>query len=99
MIVEGIQLNEIIDSKFLEFLKEKFGDKFDVSVSDIIIRLIPIPKNVSEDSSKSQEGKNMTLEIVDMPFIKLDHSGPGDFKNKKIILSSSNYDLLEKFLK
>ena len=33
------------------------------------------------------------------PYIKLEHPGPKDFENKKIVLRSSNFDLIDRFVK
>jgi len=99
LIVEGINLNEVTDTKFIEYLNNKFGQKFDVNVSDIVIRLIPKLKEIPKDDKKPQQGKKIVIDIINVPFLKLVHTGIEDVKNKKVILSSSNYDLLEDFLK
>lgn len=101
LIVEGIQLNEVVDEKFIKFLISRYGEKFNVNVSDIIIRLMP-KEEPKENKIKIKNGKSIEsikMGITEVPFIKFVHAGPDDFKNKKVILSSSNYDLIKKFIK
>lgn len=98
LIVEGIQLNEVVDEKFIKFLIGRYGEKFDVNVSDIIIRLMP-KEEPKENKIKIKNVGSIKIGIMEAPFIKFVHAGPDDFKNKKVILSSSNYDLIKKFIK
>ena len=92
LIVEGIQLNEIINKEFMNFLQDRYGDSFEINVSDIMIRILP--KELGDKQDKSI-GENVGI----TPFIKLIHTGPDDFNNRITILSSSNYDLIKRFTK
>lgn len=100
-IVEGIRLNDIISKDFMDFLQKKYGEEFDVCLSDMVIHIRPKETSEEERGMKIDDKKKIKqiqINISQTPFIRLQHPGPIDFEKKKIILSSSNYDLIKKFL-
>jgi hypothetical protein len=101
IIVDGIQLNEILDSSFLKFLDEKYSDNFNIHATEIVFRFTP--KEVEKFESQfepKKEGKGIVLNLtLDLgPYIKLEHTGPKDFDEKKAVLRSSNFDLIDRFI-
>ena len=91
VIVEGIQLNEILDASFLDFLTERYGEKFNVHATELSFCF------TEKKEPEFKEGANIMM--APAPYIKLEHPGPKDFENKKIVLRSSNFDLIDRFVK
>lgn len=95
VIIEGLQVDEIIKEDFKKKMKESFPE-YKVSVIGIDIILPSKPK---EPSPAEDIGSILTIRAGFMDTLKISHRSSEDVRLKKAVVSSSNENLTERFLK
>ena len=97
VVIEGLRVEELIKEDFKESLKKSFPE-FEIN----IIRMeVVLPRKPKEAPPTVSEGVSaiLTIETGRLDHLTLLHRSSEDYNTKKIVVSSTNEDLTERFLK
>lgn len=113
VIAKDFLLSEIIKEEFINFIKEKFEEDYEIRFTSLQIFLLPkekegkrlkgeVNQKIKDAKEKIEKGeeKKIVIAVGGLPVdrIKFSHRGENDVKERKILIEASDENILKKLV-
>jgi hypothetical protein len=98
VVIDGLRIEDLIKEDFKESLKRAFPE-FEINIIRMDIALPHKPMETPPPTPTGVRRAILTIETGRLDTLAVFHRSSEDYRTKKVVLSSTNEDLTERFLK